>query len=99
MHSPFLSWIYPIPNYVVHGNMIYFLWKVSFDIRNTGDPGNQLMKGKQVDVGIYRIKFTVYKTGNVHVCFVDRITGEERSVRVRNPLIFQKRVSSVYYRI
>ncbi len=57
------------------------------------------MKGKHVDVGIYRIKLTVYKTGNLHVCFVDRITGEERSVRVRNPLTLQKRVSSVYYRI
>ncbi len=57
------------------------------------------MKSKEVDVGIYRIKLTVYKTGNLHVCFVDRITGEERSVRVRNPLIFQKRVSSYGYRI
>jgi len=57
------------------------------------------MKGKQVDVGIYRIKFTVYKTGNVHVCFVNRITGEERTLKVGNPLTLQKKVNSVYYRI
>ncbi len=57
------------------------------------------MKGKQVDVGIYRIKFTVYKTGNVHVCFVNRITGEERTLKVRNPMTLQKKVNSVYYRI
>jgi hypothetical protein len=57
------------------------------------------MKGKHVDVGIYRIKFTVYKTGNVHVCFVNRITGEERTLKVGNPLTLQKKVNSVYYRI
>ena len=57
------------------------------------------MKSKEVDVGIYRIKFTVYKTGNVHVCFVNRISGEERTLKVRNPLTFHKKVSSVNYRM
>ncbi len=57
------------------------------------------MKSKEVDVGIYRIKLTVYKTGNLHVCFVDRITGEEKILRVRNPLVVQKRASPVNYRV
>ena len=57
------------------------------------------MKGKEIDVGIYRIKLTVYKTGNVHMCFINRISGEERSLKVRNPLTFQKKVSSAGYRI
>jgi len=57
------------------------------------------MKGKEIDVGIYRIKLTVYKTGNVHMCFINRISGEERTLKIRNPLIFQKKVSSAGYRI
>jgi hypothetical protein len=57
------------------------------------------MKIKEIDVGVYRIKFTVYKTGNVHVCFVNRISGEERTLKVRNPLALQKKVGSVNYRI
>ena len=57
------------------------------------------MRIKEIDVGIYRIKFTVYKTGNVHVCFVNRISGEERTLKVRNPLALQKKVDSVNYRI
>lgn len=58
-----------------------------------------MMKSREIEVGIYRIKLTVYKTGNVHVCFVNRISGEERSLKVRNPLIFQKKVSPAGYRI
>ncbi len=57
------------------------------------------MKNKEIDVGIYRIKLTVYKTGNLHLSFVNRITGEERSVIVKNPLTFIKRVGLVNYRI
>lgn len=68
-------------------------------MRNTGDPGNKIMENKEIDIGIYRIKLTVYKTGNVHVCFVNRISGEERKVKVRNPLALQKKVDSVNYRV
>jgi hypothetical protein len=57
------------------------------------------MQSKEVDTGIYRIKFTVYKTGNVHVCFVNRISGEEIALKVRNPFVPQKRVSSVNYTV
>jgi len=57
------------------------------------------MKNKKVDVGLYRIKLTVYRTGNVHVSFVNRISGEERTLKVRNPLAFQKRVNSADYRV
>lgn len=57
------------------------------------------MKNKEVDAGIYRIKFTVYKTGNVHVCFVNRISGEEIALKVRNPFTPQKKVSSVNYTV
>lgn len=57
------------------------------------------MKNKEVDVGLYRIKLTVYRTGNVRVSFVNRISGEERTLKVRNPLAFQKRVDSADYRV
>ena len=57
------------------------------------------MESKEFDVGIYRIKLTVYKTGNVHVCIANRINGEERTLKVRNPLTYQKEGSSVSYRI
>jgi len=57
------------------------------------------MEIKEIDAGIFRIKFTVYKTGNVHLSFVNRISGEETSLKVRNPLIVQKKVDSVSYRI
>ena len=84
---------------MVHGNLTYYSVESQFDIRNTGDPGNQAMKSKEVDVGIYRIKFTVYKTGNVHVCFVNRISGEERALKVGNPFALQKKVSSLNYTV
>jgi hypothetical protein len=57
------------------------------------------MKNKKVDVGLYRVKLTVYRTGNVRVSFVNRISGEERTLKVRNPLVFQKRIDSVNYRV
>ena len=57
------------------------------------------MESREIDVGIYRIKLTVYKTGNVHMSFVNRISGEERILKVRNPLFLHKKVSSVDYRI
>lgn len=57
------------------------------------------MEVKEIDVGIYKIKLTVYKTGNVHLSFVNRISGEETSLKIRNPLVVQKKVSSVSYRI
>ncbi len=57
------------------------------------------MQSKEVDVGIYRIKLTVYKTGNLHISFVNRISGEEKILRVRNPLVVQKRASPVNYRV
>jgi hypothetical protein len=57
------------------------------------------MQSKEVDTGIYRIKFTVYKTGNVHVCFVNRISGEEMALKVRNPFVPQKKASSVSYTV
>ncbi len=57
------------------------------------------MKRKEIDVGVYRIKFAVYKTGNVYVRFVNRITGEETTLKVRNPLAPYKKVNSVHYRI
>ena len=68
-------------------------------MRNTGDPGNRIMESKEIDVGIYRIKLTVYRTGNVHVYFVNRISGEARKLKVRNPLFLQKKVDSVNYRV
>jgi hypothetical protein len=57
------------------------------------------MKSREVDVGIYRVKLTVYKTGNVHVCFVNRVSGETRKLKVKNPLAFQKKIDSVSYRV
>ncbi len=57
------------------------------------------MQRKQMEVGIYRIKLTVYRTGNVHISFVNRISGEEKILRVRNPLVVQKRASPVNYRV
>ena len=57
------------------------------------------MKSREVDVGIYRIKLTFYKTGNLHVRFVNRISGEESALKVRNPFALQKEVGSVSYRI
>lgn len=57
------------------------------------------MKNKEVDVGLYRVKLTVYRTGNIRVSFVNRISGEERTLKVRNPLVFKKRVNSADYRV
>jgi len=57
------------------------------------------MKNKEVDVGLYRVKLTVYRTGNIRVSFVNRISGEERTLKVRNPLAFEKRVNSADYRV
>lgn len=57
------------------------------------------MESKEIDVGIYRIKLTVYKTANVHICFVNRVTGEEKVLVVRNPLIFHRKVDSIRYRV
>jgi len=57
------------------------------------------MKSKEIDVGIYRIKLTIYKTANVHICFVNRVTGEEKILVVRNPLIFHRKVDSIRYRV
>ena len=67
--------------------------------RNARDSGNQAMKSKEVDVGIYRITLTVYKTGNVHVYFVNRISGEARKLKVRNPLAFQNSADAMSYRV
>jgi len=61
------------------------------------DEGSQLMESKEIDVGIFRIKLTFYRTGNVHMFFVNRITGEERILVTRNPLIFQKKVDQIAY--
>ena len=58
-----------------------------------------MMRSEEIDVGIYRIKVTVYKTGNLHVSFVNRMSGEERTLKVRNPLTFQKKAGSVSYRV
>jgi len=51
-----------------------------------------MMKSEEIDVGIYRIKLTVYKTGNLHVRFLNRMSGAERTLKVRNPLTFQKKL-------
>ena len=58
-----------------------------------------MMKSKEVDVGIYRIKLTFYKTGNLHVRFVNRISGEESALKVRNPFALQEKVGPASYRI
>jgi hypothetical protein len=58
-----------------------------------------MMKSKEVDVGIYRIKLTFYKTGNLHVRFVNRISGEESALKVRNPFAPHKKAYSASYRI
>jgi hypothetical protein len=57
------------------------------------------MQSKEVDTGIYRIKFTVYKTGNVHVCFVNRISGEEIALKVGNPFVPHKKADCVNYTV
>ncbi len=57
------------------------------------------MKSEEINVGIYRIKLTVYKTGNICVSYLNKISGEERTLKVRNPLIFHKEVGSINYRI
>jgi len=57
------------------------------------------MKSKEFDVGIYRVKLTVYKTGNVHICFVNRITGEKRILVARNPLILHRKAEAIRYAI
>lgn len=57
------------------------------------------MKSKEVDVGIYRIKLTFYRTGNVHICFVNRITGEKKILVAKNPLIFHKKADPIEYTI
>lgn len=58
-----------------------------------------MMKSKEIDVGIYTIKLTIYRTGNIHICFVNRVTGEEKILVAKNPLIFQRKTSSIEYRI
>ena len=57
------------------------------------------MKIREIDVGIYRLKLTVYRTGNLYVCFVNRVSGEERTIKVRNPLDSDRKLSSISYRI
>lgn len=57
------------------------------------------MKSKEIDVGIDRIKLTVYRTANVYICFVNRVTGEEKILVVRNPLIFHRKVDSIRYSV
>jgi len=57
------------------------------------------MENKEVDIGIFRIKFTFYRTGNVHICFVNRITREEKVLLVRNPLIFHRKTETVKYAV
>jgi hypothetical protein len=58
-----------------------------------------MMQSKEVDTGIYKIKFTVYKTGNMHVCFVNRISGEEIKLKVTNPFVPQKKAASINYTV
>jgi hypothetical protein len=55
------------------------------------------MISKEIDVGIYKIRVTVYRTGNIHICFVDRMTGEEKILVARNPLVLHKKVDSIEY--
>jgi len=57
------------------------------------------MENKEIDVGIFRIKLTFYRTGNVHICFVNRITGEEKVLLIRNPLIFHRKMETVKYAV
>lgn len=48
------------------------------------------MKNSIFDVGIFTVELTVYKTGNVHICFTNRLTGEKKMLLTKNPLIFHK---------
>jgi len=57
------------------------------------------MENKEVDVGIFRIKLTFYRTGNVHICFVNRITREEKVLLIRNPLIFHRKMETAKYAV
>ena len=58
------------------------------------------MKRRKFDVGIYTIEIAVYKTGNVWIRFVDRITGNERILIAKNPLFSpSKRAEVSAYRI
>jgi len=58
------------------------------------------MKSKKFNVGIYTIEIAVYKTGNVWIRFVDRITGNERILIAKNPLFSPpKRDEDSAYRI
>jgi len=59
------------------------------------------MKRRKFNVGIYTIEISVYKTGNVWIRFVDRITGNERVLITRNPLLFSppKKAKGSPYRI
>ena len=57
------------------------------------------MKSKEFDDGIYKIKLTFYRTGNVHICFVNRITREAKVLLVKNPLVFHKKVETIRYAI
>jgi hypothetical protein len=57
------------------------------------------MRSREIDVGIYKIKLTVYRTGNVHICFVDRVTGEERILVAKNPFVFLRKVDSIEYAV
>lgn len=55
------------------------------------------MKIREIDIGVYKIKLTFYRTGNVHICFTNRLTKEEKSMVVKNPLILHRKVDSVSY--
>jgi hypothetical protein len=57
------------------------------------------MENKEIDVGIYKVKLTVYRTGNVRMTFVNRVNGEERKLKVKNPLIPHREVNVVNYRV
>jgi len=57
------------------------------------------MENKEVDIGIFRIRLTFYRTGNVHICFVNRITKEEKILLVRNPLILRRKMETIKYAV
>jgi len=48
------------------------------------------MENSKFDVGIFRIELTVYRTGNIHICFTNRVTGEKKMLTTKNPLIPHK---------
>ena len=57
------------------------------------------MENREIDVGIYRVKLTVYRTGNVRMAFVNRANGEERILKVKNPLVPHQEVNVANYRV